>query len=80
MTVQHPGNILRKALEDEKMSLAAAAEKIGVTKATLSRLINQKQSLTPELAIKISILCRKHPLVLLTCQNEHDLARLGWEG
>ena len=75
----HPGNKIKALLEEQGISLSVAAEKTGIHKATLSRLINGKQALTPEVALKISILCSVSPLTLLTCQNRYDLHQLGWE-
>lgn len=74
--IKHPGDVLREQLDAQSLTLSAAAEKAGVTSASLSRLINRKQSLTAEFAVKISILCQADPLTLLTYQNIYDLARL----
>jgi len=79
MTTEHPGNTIKTLLNEQGMTLIEAAEKTGIHKATFSRLINGKQSLTAEVALKISILCRVSPLTLLTCQNRYDLHQLGWE-
>jgi addiction module HigA family antidote len=76
MKPQHPGEILRASLEKQNLSVNEAGRKVGLTGATLSRLINGKQALTAEAAIKISILCSESPLTLLTYQNLYDLARL----
>lgn len=73
---KHPGDVLREELEKQDITLNAAAERVGVSTSTLSRLINRKISLTAELAVKISILCKDDPLTLLTYQNLYDLARL----
>lgn len=80
MKINHPGDMIRTLLAGQGLNLSEAAEKTGITKATLSRLINCKQCLTPEVALKISILCRVSPLTLLTCQNHYDLHQLGWKG
>lgn len=79
MTIKHPGNTIKLLLTERGMTLIEASEKTGIHKATLSRLMNGKQSLTPEVALKISILCRVSPLTLLSCQNQYDLHQLGWE-
>jgi len=79
MTIEHPGNTIKLLLTERGMTLIEASEKTGIHKATLSRLMNGKQSLTPEVALKISILCRVSPLTLLSCQNQYDLHQLGWE-
>lgn len=79
MKLAHPGETIGALLKEQGMTLIEAAEKSGIHKATLSRLINGKQNLTAEVAIKISILCRVSPLTLLAQQIRYDLHQHGWE-
>ncbi len=50
----HPGRILKDSLENIPMSVTAFAEHIGVSRVTLSRVINQRAAITPEMSIKLS--------------------------
>lgn len=76
MSNQHPGEILKKAIEHRNISSAEAAREIGVNIASLSRLINKKQSLTAEVALKVGPFCGVEPLWLLTQQSIYDLEQI----
>jgi addiction module HigA family antidote len=50
----HPGSILREdVLPELGLTVSAAAEQLGVTRPTLSRLLNEKAGLSTEMALKI---------------------------
>lgn len=52
----HPGEILAEWLEGlDDMNISKFAQKIQVTRATLSRIINGHASITPEIAIRLEI-------------------------
>lgn len=54
MKPPHPGAFIREAILDELgLSIARAAEILGVRRATLSNLVNGKASLSPEMALRI---------------------------
>lgn len=73
MSDKHPGEILKREILLRKVTNADAAREMGISPAALSRLINQKQALTAELAIKVGVFCRLEPLWLLGQQNAYDL-------
>ncbi len=51
----HPGEVLRElCLEPLNLSVTKAAEGIGVSRKTLSALLNGKAGISPEMAIRIS--------------------------
>lgn len=50
----HPGRILKDALENIPMSVTAFAAHIGVSRVALSRVINERAGITPEMSIKLS--------------------------
>ena len=50
----HPGRILKDALSNIPMSVTDFADHIGVSRVTLSRVINCRASITPEMSIKLS--------------------------
>jgi len=50
----HPGAILREdVLPAMEISVTEAAKQLGVSRATLSRVINEKAGISPEMALKI---------------------------
>ena len=56
----HPGELIRETIEGiaeetgTKLSIEQVAIGLGTTRKTLSAIINGKQSVTPEMAIKLS--------------------------
>jgi addiction module HigA family antidote len=51
----HPGEIIREdIIKPLNMTVTEAAKKLGVTRKTLSALLNCRASLSPEMAIRIS--------------------------
>jgi addiction module HigA family antidote len=54
MKPPHPGDFIRTEILDELgLTVARAAEILGVRRATLSDLVNGKASLSPEMALRI---------------------------
>ena len=54
MQPAHPGSFIRIEIVDELgLSVARAAEILGVRRATLSDLLNEKAALSPEMALRI---------------------------
>jgi addiction module HigA family antidote len=50
----HPGRTLKEALDNIPMTVTEFANHIGVSRVTLSRVINCRAGFTPEMSIKIS--------------------------
>lgn len=54
MRPSHPGAFVRtEILEELHLSISKAAEVLGVRRATLSDLVNEKAALSPEMALRI---------------------------
>jgi addiction module HigA family antidote len=54
MKPSHPGAFIRAEILDElHLSVSKAAEALGVRRATLSDLVNEKAGLSPEMALRI---------------------------
>ena len=54
MRPPHPGAFIRDEILDElNLTVAHAAEALGVRRATLSDLVNGKSALSPEMALRI---------------------------
>ncbi len=73
MKPPHPGDFIRTEILDElHLSVARAAEILGVRRATLSDLIHGKASLSPEMALRIEKAFDVSMDVLLRMQAWYD--------
>lgn len=72
----HPGrHVLMDCLEPLGLSITRGAEILGVTRLTLSNLVNGKNGISPEMAIRLSKAFGSGPEVWLGLQAEYDLAQ-----
>lgn len=70
----HPGNFIRTEILDElDLSVSRAAEILGVRRATLSDLVNEKAILSPEMALRIEKAFGVSMDTLLRIQAWHDI-------
>ena len=69
----HPGRIIKDALPEIPMTVAQFAKHIGIARGTLSRIINQRAGITPEMSIKISeAFGQGQGDIWFLVQNDHD--------
>ena len=72
----HPGTILREHhLEPMELSITEAAQQLGVSRKTLSKLVNARGAVTPEMALRLSRAFGTSPRLWLNLQQAYDL----WE-
>ncbi len=72
----HPGGFVRhEIIQPLELSVTAAAEVLGVTRATLSTLPNERASLSPEMALRIEKAFGVSMDTLMRMQNSYDIAR-----
>jgi addiction module HigA family antidote len=70
----HPGAILRNHhLAPLGLSITDAAEKLGVSRKTLSKILNGRGAITPEMALRLSRAFDTSPEMWLNLQQSHDL-------
>ena len=70
----HPGEIIKGLwLEPAKISITDAAKALAVSRKTLSKIINGKGSITPEMAVKLSIAFGASPESWMGHQVSYDL-------
>ena len=75
----HPGEIVREVCIDgldEKMTIAKLASYLDVDRTTLSRLINGRARMSPEMAMRLSIAFDSDPNIWLNLQRDYDLWQL----
>ena len=71
----HPGIIIKQeCLEPLELSITRAADILGVTRLTLSNVVNGKNGVSPEMAIRLSKAFGSSPEVWLGLQMDYDLA------
>ena len=71
----HPGEVVREYLGE--MSVSAAAKHLGVGRVTLSRVLNGKATISPEMAVRLAAAFgTSSPEVWLGMQAKYDLWQL----
>lgn len=73
----HPGEIIKyDCLEPLGLSITDAAKVLGVTRPTISKLVNGHASVSPEMAIRLSKAFGSTPEFWLRLQLNYDLAQI----
>lgn len=77
----HPGEVLRAlCLEPLGLTVTEAAEALGVSRKTLSAILNGRAGISPEMAVRLSLAFGTSPEVWLNHQARYDLWKLTREG
>ena len=77
----HPGAILREdVLPALGMTQAEFAKRLGVSRLTVSELINEKRAVSPDMAMRLGRLLGNGPEVWLRMQQTLDLWELAKRG
>ena len=72
----HPGGILKRLyLAPLDLSTIEFAKAIGVSRKTISKLINERGGITPEMALRLSLAFKTTPQLWLNLQQNYDLWR-----
>ncbi len=72
----HPGaNVREDVLPALGLSVSEASRQLGVTRQTLHRIMAEKTSVTPEMAVRLGRFCGNGPGLWLRMQQAHDLWR-----
>ena len=71
----HPGEILRElVIESLGLTVTEAASRLGVSRRALSRVLNARSAVTPEMALRLEMTFgRPHAAHWLRLQNAYDL-------
>src|SRR5690349_8686913 len=77
----HPGELIRETLEGlreetgQRLTIEEVAQGIGTTRKTLSAIINGKQSISSEMALRLSKAFNTTPEFWLHAQENYNLAQ-----
>jgi addiction module HigA family antidote len=70
----HPGGILRRQyLEPLSLTISELANTLGVSRKTLSKIVNEHGSITPDMALRLSKAFKTTPELWLNLQQNYDL-------
>lgn len=73
----HPGMVvLQECIEPMGLTITAAAAALGVTRNTLSELVNGKRGISPEMAVRLSRVFGGTEQGWLVQQAQYDLAHV----
>jgi addiction module HigA family antidote len=73
----HPGTIVfSECIEPLGLTITQAAQALGVTRTTLSELVNGKRGISPEMAIRLSQVFGGSAASWITQQAQYDLAQI----
>ncbi len=73
----HPGGkVLHDCIGPLGLSITDAAQKLGVSRFTLSELVNGKRGISPEMAVHLSKAFGASPESWLALQAQYDLAHV----
>src|ERR1700683_5485870 len=73
----HPGGVvLRQCIEPSGLTITEAAAALGVTRNSLSELVNGKRGISPEMAVRISKVFGGTEQGWLVQQAQYDLAQV----
>jgi len=67
---------LRQCIEPLGLAITDAADALGVTRNTLSELVNEKRGISPEMAVRLSEVFGGTEEGWLVQQAQYDLARV----
>ena len=73
----HPGKVvLEECIKPLGLSITEAAEGLGVTRATMSRLVNGRTGISPQMAVRLSKAFGGNAESWLRQQMNYDLAQI----
>jgi len=70
----HPGGILKRHyMEPLSLTVSEVAVILGVTRKTLSKIVNERGAVTPDMALRLSKAFQTTPELWLNLQRNYDL-------
>jgi len=68
----HPGYVVRMELEELDMTVTEAAERLGVSRPTLSAIVNENKPVTPRMALRLGRLFGNGTELWMNMQTRYD--------
>ncbi|CAI0945902.1 HigA family addiction module antitoxin [Serratia quinivorans] len=69
----HPGELIKETMETLNLSARGLAKALNVAPSTVQRLITGKSDISPEMAIRLSIVIGSSERVWMGMQDAYDL-------
>jgi len=74
----HPGGILKRLyLAPMEITVSELSKRIGVSRKTVSKIVNERGSVTPDMALRLSRAFNTTPDLWLNLQKNYDLWQTG---
>lgn len=71
----HPGEVVKRTLiESTGLSITEAAQKLGIGRVSLSKIIHGKSGISPEMAVRLSIVLNTSSEMWMNMQAMYDLS------
>lgn len=72
----HPGEILKDLyMEPLNLTVTETAKKLGVNRNVVSKIVNKKGGISPEMAYKLAKAFDSDPEYWITLQTQYDMAK-----
>jgi len=76
----HPGDILKEHyLEPLNLSITTLSDMLNVSRKTVSKIVNGHGSVTPDMALRLSVTFDTTPELWLNIQSNYDLWKVSHE-
>lgn len=70
---QHPGSLVRAAMEGLGLSINAFARQLDVAPSTIQRIVTEQAAISPEMAVKLSVTIGGSAANWMHRQADYDL-------
>ena len=69
----HPGGIIKQMHLELGITISSLSESLGVARKTLSKIINERGAVTPEMSLRLAKSLNTSPELWLNLQKNYDL-------
>lgn len=70
---RHPAGFLKNWILPEDMTVTEAAKRLGISRQSLDALLNERRSLTPEMAKRLELTFGGTARLMMALQTRYDL-------